>query len=322
MQIPKRLAGWSRTRGPLSVLLAAAVAGNALAQPDGDILPPGILARGEGTGDWPVIVAVAVPDLRTHTLYYPATMGDVALPLVVWGNGGCRDNGLAYGVFLGEIASHGYFVVALGSPRAPAPEAGAAQAAGVTPPPRGADPTQAEQMREAIGWATRHNANGHSPYYGHIDVDKVGVFGHSCGGLQAIKTAADPRVTTGLFMNSGIITAGPAEGPMGIRVTKDELRNFHTAVAYITGGRSDVAHENSIDDVSRIQHVPVLFAYDRSGHGGTYFSQKDGGDYAEIAVAWFDWQLRGDAEAAAMFLGEECGLCEKRRWTVARQPSR
>jgi dienelactone hydrolase len=304
----------------LALLGAAAVATVAFGQSGGEVLPPGLIARGTGTGPWSVVVAEAVADLRTHTIYRPENLSGAPLPLVVCGNGGCRDNGLAYSVFLGEIASHGYFVVALGYPRAPLPADATPAAPAPAPAARGRDPTQAEQMIEAIEWATVQTAAPRSPYHGNIDVEHIGVFGHSCGGLQAIKTAADSRIAAALFMNSGIVTAGPGEGPMGIRVTKDELANFHTPVAYITGGRNDIAHENSVDDVARIQHVPVFFAHDRSGHGGTYFAKKDGGDYARIAADWFDWHLRGDAEAAHTFVGDDCGLCGQRGWTVARQP--
>jgi len=309
----------SRARA-LSLFATAIAAGAAFAQSGGEVLPPGLIARGAGTGPWSVVVAEAVSDLRSHTIYRPEALADASLPLVVWGNGGCRDNGLAYSVFLGEIASHGYFVVALGHPRAPLQTNAQAQApAAQAPSPRNSDQTTAEQMIEAIEWATAQTADPSSRYHGNIDVEHIGVFGHSCGGLQAIKTAADPRITTAIFMNSGVVTAGPAEGPMSIRVTKDELAEFHGPVAYITGGRGDIAHENAVDDVARIEHVPVFFAYDRSGHGGTYFSEKDGGDYARIAADWFDWQLRGDVVAAKMFVGDDCGLCKKRGWTVARR---
>ncbi len=99
------------------------------------------------------------------------------LPLFVWGNGACRDNGLAHAAFLRQIASQGYFVVSLGKPREerpfnpnpqpPAPPA--APAAGATPgaPPRNTpDETQAAQMLEAIDWATRENARAGGEFAG------------------------------------------------------------------------------------------------------------------------------------------------------------
>lgn len=54
--------------------------------------------------------------LPTHTIYRPANMADVKakLPIVSFGNGGCRNTSIEFIAFLAEIASHGYFVVAAG----------------------------------------------------------------------------------------------------------------------------------------------------------------------------------------------------------------
>ena len=81
--------------------------------------PPGVagvLGEASGTGPWPA-VAELVDALPTHTIYRPAKLPKAALPLFVWGNGACRDNGLAHGAFLRQIASQGYFVVSVGRPR-------------------------------------------------------------------------------------------------------------------------------------------------------------------------------------------------------------
>jgi predicted dienelactone hydrolase len=127
-----------------------------------------------GTGPNPA-VAEARPDLPGHTIYRPVEWPREALPLYVWGNGGCSNNGLAHAAYLRQIASHGYVVVALGPPGgAPAPQA----APGAAP----TDPTQPEQMLEAIEWATRETARAGGDFYRRIDVERIAVGGHSCGG--------------------------------------------------------------------------------------------------------------------------------------------
>ncbi len=103
--------------------------------------------------------------------------------------------------------------------------------------------------------------------------------GHSCGGLQAIRVSADPRVSTSMIFNSGVLNGGPASGRSGIQVTKDELSKLHAPVAYITGGPTDIAHPNAVDDVSRIDGPPLFFAYNGIGHGGTFRVAPNGGDY-------------------------------------------
>jgi len=54
------------------------------------------------------------------------------------------------------------------------------------------------------------------------------------------------------------------------------------------------------------------------GHGGT-FLKPNGGVYAKVALAWLNWQLKGDKTAGAMFSGEKCGLCTEPYWKVTRK---
>src|SRR6478609_10497366 len=91
-----------------------------------------ILGEPSGTGALPA-VAEGIADLPRHTVYRPLKMPKKALPLFVWGNGACRDNGLAYGAFLRQIASHGYFVISVGVPRAERPPEPATPAAPAAP---------------------------------------------------------------------------------------------------------------------------------------------------------------------------------------------
>ena len=286
--------------------------------------PPGFIGEEAGSGSWPA-VAQSRGDLRTHTLYRPVTLPSSPLPVFLWGNGGCSDNGLGHSYFLREIASHGYIVVALGYAIEERPLAGArvVQTApqavqGAAPPPAapGPDATSMEQHFQALQWLTARNDDALDELHGHIDLDRVAVGGHSCGGLQAIKTAADPRIDTVLVFNSGVYnTPG---GRSGINVGKDELAAINGPALYITGGPSDIAHANSVDDVSRITHVPVFFGWLPVGHGGTFAKNDTGGEWAEVAVHWLQWQMENDSGAGRWFTGSDCTLCTMEAWTVER----
>jgi hypothetical protein len=35
-----------------------------------------------------------------------------------------------------------------------------------------------------------------------------------------------------------------------------------------------------------------------------------------VAVAWLDWQLRGDQKAKLWFVGPQCRLCTDKLWTI------
>jgi hypothetical protein len=73
-----------------------------------------------------------------------------------------------------------------------------------------------------------------------------------------------------------------------------------------------------MDDFSRIEHVPAVMANLDVGHGGT-FMEPNGGRAASAAVAWLEWQLRGDETAKKWFVGEQCGLCTDEAWTIERK---
>ena len=87
-----------RTLAALMVLGAIAV--QAGEPPSRTIGAPG------GSGPMPAIVE-ARADAPGYTIYRPARLPRQALPLVLWGNGGCRDHGLSASHFLREVASHG-----------------------------------------------------------------------------------------------------------------------------------------------------------------------------------------------------------------------
>ena len=73
----------------------------------------------------------------------------------------------------------------------------------------------------------------------------------------------------------------------------------------------------NMDDFRRITHVPAVAVNYPVGHGGTY-RQPHGGEFRIPAVAWLDWQLKGDRQAAKMFIGKNCGLVQRKGWTIER----
>ncbi|WP_371432789.1 hypothetical protein [Novosphingobium sp.] len=299
------------------IVLAGLVATMASAQAADAPHGPGVIGAPAGTGAWPA-VAEGRADAPGYTIYRPARFPDQRLPLVLWGNGGCKNNGLSASHFLREIASHGYFVIANGAPgvESPALDRLPDGPPVAFPPPRPTpDETTAGQLVAAIDWAVRADRAG--SFKGRIDTTRIAVMGHSCGGLQAIVAGADPRVKTVMVMNSGVYNRGNT-GISGVPVTKDDLRKLHTPVAYILGGPTDIAYPNGTDDVNRIDHVPVFYGNLPTGHGGTY-QMVNGGEYARVGVAWLDWQLKGSKRAGAMFAGDPCGLCAGTGWTVVRK---
>ena len=301
----------------LAVLLAFGWQG--AAQNTGAVPPP---RPTQGSGPYNAVMEMDA-GLTDHTIYRPqdiSTLNGTKLPIVVWGNGACVDVGNAFQNFLTDISSYGYLVIALG-PIVQRDNALAAQQhpAAPTAPALGADTTQLprnlppaathpSQMTDAINWALAENERAASKYYNHLDSRKIAVMGQSCGGVQAIEVAADPRVTTAMIWNSGLF-AQPSDMGGGKTLSKSDLQSIHVPIAYISGDSQDVAYNNANSDFDHFTKIPAFRAYERGvGHGGTY-REPNGGEFSGVGVAWLDWQLKGDEQAARMFEGRDCGLC-------------
>ncbi len=260
-----------------------------------------------GTGPYPALM-VTDGTLVTHTVFRPKNLsvfvGSNKLPVLAWGNGACANSPWEHVNFLSEVASHGFLVIAIG----PMPQEGE----------RGRGRSASSQLTDAIDWAIAQNSNRSSQYFNKIDVTNIAVSGMSCGGLQALECAPDPRVTTVMICNSGILP-DPGSGMAGMpALAKDHLEKIHTPTIYILGGESDIAYNNGMDDYRRLNHIPVFAANMDVGHGGTY-GQPHGGEFARVAAGWLKWQLKDDSVAAKLFTGSPCGLSQSPGWTVEKK---
>ena len=261
----------------------------------------------EDGGTGPVkVVMLEDPTLEAHTIFAPQDLSAFGkknkLPVLVWGNGACTNSPWEHYLFLNEIASHGILVIATGY----IPVDGERY--------RGPMSTSAQQI-EAIDWAIAQNEDKESPYYGRIDVNAIAAAGMSCGGLQTLENSADPRLKTIMICNSGLFLDPSTAVPNMPMPWKEKLQEITVPVIYILGGETDIAYVNGMDDFHRLTKVPAFAANYPVGHGGTY-SKPHGGEFSIPAVAWLEWQLKGDKEAAKMFQGDPCGLSELEGWTV------
>ncbi|WP_234401530.1 alpha/beta hydrolase [Thermobifida halotolerans] len=239
-----------------------------------------------GTGPHPAEY-VTTFRLPGHTIYRPADLpADERLPIVAWGNGGCLADGTMFENILTEFASHGFLVIANGRPG-------------------GFGRTDSEMLTEAIDWAINENDRWFSPYRGRLDTDSIAVMGQSCGGIEVYEVADDPRITTTVLWNSGLLS------------DRDNhlLTRLHAPIAYFTGGPDDIAYANALDDWSRLPSgLPAFMGHLDVGHYGT-FGEPNGGEYGRVGTEWLKWQLKGDQNARQQFVGPDCGLCST-EWDV------
>jgi dienelactone hydrolase len=243
-----------------------------------------------------------------HVVYRPADLspfpGKDTLPVVVWGNGGCAINSTRYAGFLTTIASHGFVVLATAAKpgAAPAGDAQAGGAQGGAARPR----STPDDLRAAIAWTEAENTRDGSPLRGKIALDKLAVMGQSCGGFMSIELGGDPRVDTIGVFNSG------AQGDNVARLAK-----LHGPVLLINGHDRDFLTPVSEATYDAIKSLPAFYgARKGAGHTATV-DHPGGGEWANVASNWARWQLKGDREAAKMFVGKDCSLCTNPNWDTA-----
>ncbi len=258
-----------------------------------------------GSGNYKAIMQ-EVSDLEAHTVFMPQDLSKFdkknPLPVLVWGNGACTNSPWEHYKFLNEIASQGYLVIATGF----IPMEEKAYKGDMSTP---------EQQVQSIDWAFKQNEDKNSPLYKKINTKAVCASGMSCGGLQTLYNCGDKRITTYMICNSGLFVNPMGAIPGMPMPTKDKLKEIHGPIMYLLGGETDIAYQNGMDDFKRIEHVPAVAVNFPVGHGGTYREQF-GGEFRFPAVAWLNWQLKGDKQAAKMFTGSNPEILQRKDWTI------
>jgi hypothetical protein len=245
------------------------------------------------------------PSLARHTVYRPIDLKAVKgkLPIVAFGNGGCSMIGNAFETYLTEIASYGFLIIASGPIQPEFPPEGRPIANGTTmgqPPDAIVSKLSPERSKtshlfEAIDWAVAQNKDPESPYYDKIAADMIAVSGQSCGALEALEAAVDPRVKTAIVFNSGIMRGIPKEFPMKgpdgrtihvvVPASEETLKKLHTPVIYLIGGEKDIAYKNSEIDYQQIEGIPLFDAnLDNVGHNGSLSKPFGGKTVAAVAI--------------------------------------
>ncbi|KAL2830852.1 Alpha/Beta hydrolase protein [Aspergillus cavernicola] len=249
-----------------------------------------------GSGPYPATY-FADPTLQTHTIYMPTNpTPSTPLPILIWGNGACVNNGTRFANLLTNIASYGFIAIASG------------------PPADGTGTTDSQMMRDAITWITTksltpttNNSNTDSnSKYTTVDPTRIAVAGQSCGGLEAYQLRNDERVLHLGIFNSGFFDFSFLPGFESPEV----IAEVDKPVFYFLGGESDIAYENGMRDYAALRNVPKWVGNYPVGHLGTY-AEVDGGVFGAAAVKWLQWVLKGDQDAAGFFLD---GGAEKAGW--------
>lgn len=200
-------------------------------------------------------------------LAYPEQLSsDQKHGVVVWGPG-------AYEGMIRRLASHGFVVIALS-----------------------VSPGDATQASKAIDWLENKNKDSNDPFYQKLELTKVGCSGHSMGGLESEQAAIkDKRVFTAFLNNSGDKNGG---------VIKNFPKEKTAAVLY---GEVGMEKPNAIKDYETATDIKSclieMTGGPKNNSEGGYGHGSGSWDGMAATIAWMRWQLGGENERQADFVG-------------------
>lgn len=216
-------------------------------------------------------------DFSLYTVFRPACMkSGEKYPLITWANGTCGEIA-GYATLLSTLASYGYVVIASNSTWT------------------ATAPTDKVQAR-AIDYAEALNKDQNSILFGRIDLEHVGAAGHSQGAKATGNVDDDPRVKAVIFWNAGTSDVKPFLNVSGER---DVFPSTPESMA--------MGVNASPQPGAWVFHHKVLQTGGRSTGHLVLMEQPERVD--ELNRAWWDWQLKGDAEAKKKFVGDNCAYC-------------
>ncbi len=239
---------------------------------------------GIDTFNEPAAVSDDIKNLRgldhsLYTVFHPACMkpGET-YPVITWANGTCGEMA-GYTALLGSIASHGFVIVASNSTWTNT---------GVT---------NDVQLR-ALDYAAALNADPNSVLHGRLDLEHIGAMGHSQGASATNNADSDPRIDAVILWNSGNSNDKPYLNVSGERdLGSNTPESMQSGADAATQPGAWVYYRQVLETGgSSTGHLVLMEQPER---------------VIDMTVAWWSWWLKGDQDAKAMFVGDNCGLCNQ-----------
>lgn len=140
-----------------------------------------------------------------------------------------------------------------------------------------------------------------------LDLSKVGATGHSQGGGGAIAAGRDSRITA---------TAPIQPYTLPLLGHQSSWNSQQNGPMLLLGGSADIIAVPLFNQVNVFYqtNVPVFYA---ERQGASHFEPAfDFGSFRGLITSWFLYQLSGDSQAATLFQGSNCSMCDVNDWDV------
>ena len=297
-------------RFPAGIVLAAALA---LATLTGAARQP--------TVSYPVQAAFAAPGPYATTtgtvtdasgtaiydLFYPSNYAALGFtsPIVTWGNG-TGESPAQVSTLLSHLASYGFTVIASTLPNT----------------------GSGNEIDAAAHYLVTQDGNAASVFHGHLNVNEVAAVGHSQGATGAVRAATnDPALikTVMTFSEPNRFWAAPnPDCPTAADCTANPAALTQPVFFISTYGFWDSIIASPATERAYFHSTSVHAALgiiltsdgklaDHASIQDTAYGGNPGG-FLGYATAWLEYQLRGNATAAAAFTGPHPELVSNLNW--------
>ncbi len=224
----------------------------------------------------------AVDDtFKKYEVYYPTelTDSDRVYPVVVFANG-TGVFGSKYKALFEHLASWGFVVVGNEDPES----------------------WNGNSSDKSLAYILEQNEDRDSVFYRKIDIDNIGISGHSQGGV-AVFNAITEHGHSNYYKTAVALSPTNEEQAVSLKWHYD-LTKINIPVMLIAGTKGDfetklvIPFEKMLSMYDKLNVDKIMMRKTGYEHGEMLY-QADG-----YVTAWFMWQLQGDEYAAGAFTGD------------------
>ncbi|MBQ3830630.1 MAG: hypothetical protein II813_06925 [Spirochaetales bacterium] len=230
----------------------------------------------------------SLQDFDMFEIYYPSVMdkGSLEWPVVIFSNGtGVKAS--TYASLLSHLASWGFIVMGTEEKNSW----------------NGFSSEMCLRLIMKLNETETVEGWDDNPFYGHVDTSRIGVSGHSQGGVGVINAATENKNGDKV---KAIFSASPTNMELAEGLMWDYDPGLVTCPIFLvssTGSADEdlVVSGSQLDEIydALPDTITKIKARRNDANHGDMLSYSDG-----YMTAWFMWQLCGDNEASKAFVGE------------------
>ena len=152
-----------------------------------------------------------------------------------------------------------------------------------------------------LAWLLNENENPDSRFYQKVDAEHIGISGHSQGGV-GVFNAINEQPHSNLYTCAVSLSPTQLDWAEALKMHY-EPNKTNIPIFILAAAENDVITPDGAKQLYDAANSDKVVALRKNMDHGQMLYSADG-----YVTAWFMWQLKGDTEAAKVFVGEDAEL--------------